>query len=198
MALSELDTFYGASVACFSEVPRPSAEPALQPGQELVRMQEWPLRSHLELRARPASVRSARRHAKNMLHVWRMTALADTVELLVSEIITNAVRASAHIAHQQGETGRAPRTLRMRLWLTSNRHSVLIQVWDDDHHHPVRQDVELDAEAGRGLLLVETLSTKWGCYAPDGHDGKIVWAVCAQRGDETEVTRDAVADRTPT
>jgi hypothetical protein len=185
MALSEIGAFYGASVACFSEVPRPSAEPALQPGQELVRMQEWPLRSHLELRARPASVRSARRHAKNMLHVWRTTALADTVELLVSEIITNAVRASAHITHQQGETGRAPRTLRMRLWLTSNRHSVLIQVWDDDHHHPVRQDVELDAEAGRGLLLVETLSTKWGCYAPDGHDGKIVWAVCAQRGDET-------------
>jgi anti-sigma regulatory factor (Ser/Thr protein kinase) len=185
MAYSEIDTFYRASVACFSEVPRPSAEPALQPGRELVRMQEWPLRSHLELRARPASVRSARRHAKNMLHVWRMAALADTVELLVSEIMTNAVRASTHIAHQQGEAGRAPRALPMRLWLTSNRHSVLIQVWDNGHHHPVRQDVELDAEAGRGLLLVETLSTKWGCYAPDVRGGKIVWAVCAQRGNET-------------
>jgi hypothetical protein len=114
-----------------------------------------------------------------------MTALADTAELLVSEITTNAVRASTHIAHQQHETGRAPRAPLMRLWLTSNRHSVLIQVWDDDHHRPVRQDVELDAEGGRGLLLVETLSTKWGCYTPDGHDGKIVWAVCARPGNET-------------
>ena len=35
-------------------------------------------------------------------------------------------------------------------------------------------------ESGRGLLLVETLSTEWGCYVPDGQDGKIVWAVCAQ------------------
>jgi anti-sigma regulatory factor (Ser/Thr protein kinase) len=185
MAYSEIDTFYGVSMACFSGEPRSSAEPALQPGRELVRMQEWPLRSHLELPARPASVRSARRHARNMLHVWRMTALADTVELLVSEITTNAVRASTHVAHQQREAGRAPPALPMRLWLTSNRDSVLIQVWDDGHHHPVRQDVELDAEAGRGLLLVEALSTKWGCYVPDGQGGKIVWTVCAQRGNET-------------
>ena len=58
-------------------------------------MQEWPLRSHVELRALPASVRSARLHARNILHEWRMGGLADTAELLVSEMITNAVRASA-------------------------------------------------------------------------------------------------------
>ena len=61
-------------------------------------MQEWPLRSYLELPALPASVRSARLHARNILHEWHMAALADTVELLVSEIITNAVRASARYA----------------------------------------------------------------------------------------------------
>jgi two-component sensor histidine kinase len=182
MALSEIDTFSWAPVACSSGGSSPSAEPALQPGQELVRMQEWPLRSRLELQALPASVRSARRHAKNMLHVWHMTALADTVELLVSELTTNAVRASAHVAHQQRETGQAPHAPQMRLWLTSDRQSVLIQVWDDDHHIPVRQDAEQDAEAGRGLLLVENLSTQWGCYAPDGPDRKIVWAVCTQAG----------------
>ena len=46
----------------------------------------------------------------------------------------------------------------------------------------MRQDAGLDAEDGRGLLLVETLSAQWGCYAPDGPDGpggKIVWALCA-------------------
>jgi hypothetical protein len=35
----------------------------------------------------------------------------------------------------------------------------------------VRQDAGLEAEAGRGLLLVETLSAQWGCYAPEGPDG---------------------------
>jgi hypothetical protein len=37
-----------------------------------------------------------------------------------------------------------------------------------------------DAETGRGLLLIEALSTQWGFYVPDGGDGKIVWALCAQ------------------
>jgi Histidine kinase-like ATPase domain len=185
MTVPGIDTLRGFSSAHSSRVAGLSAEPALLPGRELARMREWPLHSYLELRALPASVRSARLHARNLLHEWRMGDLADTAELLVSEMITNAVRASAQIADQQRETGQAPRAERMRLWLTSDRHSVLIQVWDVDHHHPpVRQDdVGPDAEAGRGLLLIEALSTQWGFYEPDGRDGpdgKIVWAVCAQ------------------
>ena len=178
MTVPEIDTLCGSSAAYSRRVAKPSAEPALQPDRELVRMQEWPLRSYLELRALPASVRSARLHARNILHEWRMGALADTAELLVSEISTNAVRASANIARRQRETGQAPRAPRMRFWLTSNRHSILIQVWDGDHHRPICQNAGLDAEEGRGLLLVTALSTQWGCYAPDGQGGKIVWAVC--------------------
>ena len=34
-----------------------------------------------------------------------------------------------------------------------------------------------DAESGRGLLLVEAISTRWGWYATS--DGKVVWALCA-------------------
>jgi hypothetical protein len=78
------------------------------------------------------------------------------------------------------------------LWLTSDRRSVLIQVWDGDQRQPRRRDAGPDAEAGRGLLLVEALSVQWGCYAasgPDtagprvggpragGLDGKVVWAL---------------------
>ncbi len=141
-------------------------------------MQEWPLRSYLELRAVPTSAHSARLHAKNVLSEWRLEALTDTVELLVSEIITNALRASAGNGPLRPETVHA-RAPWMRFWLTSDGHSVLIQVWDGDDHHPCRQDAGPDAEGGRGLLLVETLSTRWGCYPPDGAAGKIVWAVCA-------------------
>ncbi|MGP7999652.1 MAG: ATP-binding protein [Streptosporangiaceae bacterium] len=144
--------------------------PALQPGRELASTREWPLRSYLELRALPASVRSARSHARNMLRDWCLDGLTDTVELLVSEIATNAVCAS----------GRVGAALPMRFWLTSDRHNVLIQVWDADQHQPIPQHLGPDAECGRGLLLVETLSAQWGCYTPDGADGKIVWALCAQ------------------
>jgi len=148
---------------------------APRPEDELARMQEWPLRSYLELRAVPASARSARTHARDVLRQWRMRALTDTVELIVSEIVTNAVRASAATACRQNDAGPPV----MRFWLISDRHSVLIQVWDEDHRLPSCRNPGPDAEAGRGLLLIESLSARWGCFTPDGHYGKIVWAVCS-------------------
>jgi hypothetical protein len=153
-----------------------SAVPALLPDRDLVRMQDWPLRSYLELRALPASVPTARMHTRAMLHEWCLPALADTAELLVSEIATNAVCASARIARQR-DAGQLP----MRFWLTSDRRSALIQVWDADRHQPIPQNLGPDAECGRGLLLVETLSAQWGHYAqdsPGSGGGKIVWARC--------------------
>ena len=107
-----------------------------------------------------------------------MAALADTVELLVSEIATNAVRASAEHSRHQRDPGQAIGVPTVRLWLTSNRHCVLIQVWDPDDRAPAPETARLDAESGRGLLLVDTLSSQWGCVAPDDQDGKVVWAMC--------------------
>ena len=43
---------------------------------------------------------------------------------------------------------------------------------------PAPETAGLAAESGRGLLLVETLSSHWGCFAADHQDGKIVWAMC--------------------
>jgi anti-sigma regulatory factor (Ser/Thr protein kinase) len=178
MTTPGIGTFRGSPAARSSRVAKFSAEPALQPDQELARMQQWPLLCHVELRALPASARFARLHTKTVLHRSRLGRLAETAELLVSEIVTNAVRASTPIVHQQLETGQAPGA-RLRFWLTSDQRSVLIQVWDSDHRRPVLKDPEPEAEAGRGLLLVETLSAQWGWYAPDEQGGKIVWAVCA-------------------
>jgi anti-sigma regulatory factor (Ser/Thr protein kinase) len=175
MTVPGTETVCGSSAAIPSRVATLSAVPALLPDRDLERMQKWPLHSYLELRALPASVRTARTHARVMLHEWCLSALADTVELLVSEIATNAVCASGRIARQRG-AGQLP----MRLCLTSDRRSVLIQVWDADRHQPIPQHLGPDAECGRGLLLVETLSARWGYYEPDGPDrrgGKIVWAL---------------------
>ncbi len=64
------------------------------------------------------------------------------------------------------------------MWLLSDRAQVLIMVWDAIRQGPVRMDRGQEAEAGRGLLLVEGISVRWGWYATQEPDsGKVVWAV---------------------
>jgi Histidine kinase-like ATPase domain len=145
---------------------------------ETASSEHWPLRSYLELAALPTAVPCARLHAKNILHEWRMAPLADTVELLVSEIVTSAVRASAEHARHRQDAGQRIGVPTVRLWLTSNGHRVLIRVRDPDDRAPEPETAGLAAESGRGLLLVQTLSSQWGCVAPDDQNGKIVWAMC--------------------
>jgi anti-sigma regulatory factor (Ser/Thr protein kinase) len=131
-------------------------------------MAAWPLRSYLELVALPGAVPWARLHARQVLSEWHLANRADTVELLVSELVTNAVRASADSAAG---------VVSVRLWVCSDRCRVVIQVWDGCAQMPVRRDADPETEDGRGLLLVDSLSARWGSYWPEGSTGKVVWAV---------------------
>src|ERR1700735_440426 len=54
----------------------------------------WPLQSHLELGAFDTAVPCARLHARQVLWEWGLKEIAETAELVISEIVTNAVRAS--------------------------------------------------------------------------------------------------------
>jgi anti-sigma regulatory factor (Ser/Thr protein kinase) len=138
---------------------------------------QWPLHSFLELGALPGAVPCARLHTRQVLWEWRLTALSDSTEAVVSELVTNSVQASRATAHA------AP----VRLWLLADTAQILILVWDASPHPPVRADVSDETENGRGLLLVETISTQWGWYVPAGHGstspgdqhGKVVWALVA-------------------
>ena len=56
---------------------------------------------------------------------------------------------------------------------------MVIQVWDGSDRPPVPKPVEPEADNGRGLLLVGSMSAEWGCYAPENSSGKVVWAVVA-------------------
>jgi anti-sigma regulatory factor (Ser/Thr protein kinase) len=125
----------------------------------------WPLGSYLELGALPSAVPCARLHAKQMLWEWGFTELSEAVELLVSELTTNAVRVSKALDHDSP----------IRLWLLSDKTQVLILVWDGSPRPPVRIEITEDAEGGRGLLLVETLSEQWGWYPSKDNGGKWVW-----------------------
>jgi hypothetical protein len=101
---------------------------------------DWPLQSHLELGALPTAPGCARLHAKQVLWQWGLGALSETVELLVSEIVTNGVRASQELVAGRFGGQRLAEIPTVRLWLSSDRAAVLIQVWDADHRMPERQD----------------------------------------------------------
>jgi anti-sigma regulatory factor (Ser/Thr protein kinase) len=133
----------------------------------------WPLASFLELGAFPGAIPCARAHAKAVLWEWG-SALLDPAELVVSELATNAVQASAVLVK--------PAVL--RLWVVSDGRGVLVMVWDASPRIPACRGESFDiaAEGGRGLLLVETLSARWSWYASQDWGGKIVWALITDMG----------------
>ena len=131
---------------------------------------EWPLQSGLPLGPIPTAASCARVHARLVMCEWGMGDVAESVELVVSELLTNAVTASREL-----EGGPYP----VRFWLLSDRMRVLVLVWDPSPEPPVRLEPAGDAEGGRGLMVVEALSTSWDWYAAplDRIEGKAVWAL---------------------
>ena len=127
---------------------------------------QWPYRTFLELGALAGAVPSARLHARLVLLEWGLAALSESLELVVSELVTNGVRASRVTGHDA-----------VRMWLVSDLGQVVVFVWDASPQPPAQAaDPGADAENGRGLLLVEALSDRWGHFSYDG-DGKVVWAL---------------------
>jgi anti-sigma regulatory factor (Ser/Thr protein kinase) len=139
----------------------------------------WPLRSYLELGALPTAVPCARLHARHLLWEWGLNGLAADTELLVSELATNAVKATAE--QQQAA---------IRLRLSSDSARVLVEVWDANPEPPAPNDLgeggapDPEEEGGRGLFLVAALSARWDWYLTADPEGKVVWCeIEALRGD---------------
>lgn len=128
---------------------------------------EWPLRNYLELGALPSAVPCARLHAQLVLWEWGLSAFGENAGLIVSELMTNAIQASLS----------TEAILPVRLCLSADRSRLLIQVQDSNRYPPTRTDVADDSESGRGLLIVEAISTKWGWHHRDDQGGKTVWAL---------------------
>lgn len=126
----------------------------------------WPLQSFLELAPQASAVPRARKHVRQLLRDWNLTDSGESAELVVSELLTNAVHA----------TRAAEVFAPVRLWVLSDKQSVLILVWDSSPQPPARIDAAGDAENGRGLLLVEAISTRWNWHVPHHLGGKVVWA----------------------
>lgn len=167
---------------------RPTFTPAMsgtsnlpQPQQDIRRAVEVPsLVSHIELGPIASSVRTARLHMRMAMQEWRFSQdfIADT-ELLVSELVTNAVLASRALT--------LPLPSPVHLWLKAGFKRITITVWDGNPQLPVlKQDVPADEEHGRGLLIVQSLAGNWGWFEPARIGGKCVWCEVIQQSGETE------------
>ncbi len=98
---------------------------------------------------------------------------AETAELLVSELVTNAVRFASDPAGPLQYPGRADASL-ISLSLRHFPGCLLIEVHDASGDPPVLSRADDRAESGRGLVLVGALSTEWSYFFPPG-GGKVVY-----------------------
>ncbi|QXJ24168.1 SpoIIE family protein phosphatase [Actinomadura graeca] len=110
-----------------------------------------------ELEPRSSMVPQARAQVAARLTGWRMEGITDTVQLLVTELVTNA------LVHGAGAIG-----LRLIKGTT-----LLGEVYDDGHDMPQLCHAEATDESGRGLQLVSHLAERWGTHRAD--QGKVVW-----------------------
>ncbi|HXP18307.1 MAG TPA: ATP-binding protein [Streptosporangiaceae bacterium] len=127
----------------------------------------------IEFPAAPSAVRQARHWAADLLghsDPPPCQDLIDSAVLLVSELVTNAIRAGGHLHGQAGYPDNAP----ISLMITREPGTVRIEVHDSACGPvPLAGDRSADAETGRGLMVIDALSRDWG-WRP-GRCGKVVW-----------------------
>ena len=141
---------------------------------------QWELHTFLEFGALPSAVPCARLHARQVVWEWNLSHLADVTELVVSELVTNGLRASVGLTTSRFAGKLVVGTPPVRLWLYSDRERILVQVWDGNDQMPARKDADPGVESGRGLLIVEGLAADWGASRLARSSGKVVWAIVAR------------------
>jgi anti-sigma regulatory factor (Ser/Thr protein kinase) len=126
----------------------------------------------------PAAPAEARRRVRDAIRSWRVSVDLDAALLLTSELVTNAVR------HEAGQGAQS-----VMLTIASSRGRLRVDVHDTSCSLPAVAEVPADAETGRGLLLVETLSDEWGFYRTPA--GKAVYFTLAFEADEADEAHNA-------
>ncbi|MEV7414866.1 ATP-binding protein [Streptomyces sp. NPDC089919] len=117
-------------------------------------------------RREPRSVPRARAELRSTLTTWQLSALEDAATLLLSELVTNAVRHAV-----------APGDRHLETRFTRLPAGIRIEVHDACPAHPQAQPLvpEPTQDAGRGLFIVSSLADRWAVATREGV-GKRVWA----------------------
>jgi len=115
----------------------------------------------MTLPAASHSVRLARHATRIKLAAWRLDRVEENAVLIVSELVTNAVR------HAEGTDAIALDLQAERTWLR-------IEVQDTDQNWPQPRVPDHSDESGFGFVLVDALACRWGVR--ETATGKAVWA----------------------
>ncbi|WP_425578040.1 ATP-binding protein [Streptomyces glaucus] len=117
------------------------------------------------LPATPASVGPARRHVRGLLTAWGVPGdTCDNAVLILSELVTNA------LTHAAGDR------VVLRLHTAGDRLRIEVEQQNRGPTLPELRQPGCDDQSGRGLLLVETLSSAWGTVDTPHGSGRTVWA----------------------
>jgi PAS domain S-box-containing protein len=119
-----------------------------------------------DIPADPALVAPIRKQVVDQLDAWELNAATFTAELVVSELVTNAIR-----------YGEPP----IRLRLIHDAGTLIFEVSDSSHTAPHLRRAKAYDEGGRGLLLVAQLTQRWG--SRHTADGKTIWAELTLHGE---------------
>jgi anti-sigma regulatory factor (Ser/Thr protein kinase) len=117
----------------------------------------------------PESVPVARARVRAALGMHGLGEYADDVEVIISELVTNAVRHACDNGSM---------TIGVTLTAAGCPAAVTVAVSDASPHGPIRCETAAGSEQGRGLQIVHALSAHWGWRPEDG--GKAVFAVLAR------------------
>ena len=124
----------------------------------------------IALTAAPAAAAAARSQVRAAINAWGVPVDESVAVLLASELVTNA------ITHEEGET--------VTLVITSACGQLRVEVHDTSHSVPIPVDGPADAETGRGLMLVASLSKEWGFFRTP--TGKAVYFMLTDQADRDE------------
>jgi hypothetical protein len=139
----------------------------------------WALAPRVAMRTPPPATRSvatARAFTLRTLERWGVVARGADAAAVVTELLTNALR---HAIPALTDDSLAAPTWPIRLGLADPGPYVICAVADPSTDMPIPRHSGWQDEAGRGLLVVASLSDCWGYCAGPAGQGKVVWAAFA-------------------
>lgn len=162
------------SPPALTPIPVIPPHPAAPGSDSFSWLADWYRRDFLELGAVDNSPRTARGVIRERLPPWGLGHLVQVAELVATEMITNSIGATREFTME-------PRLPPVRVWLLGSDASVAVLVWDGVRHAPVPRAAGPGDESGRGLSIIDALSSQWDYYFPSlPFTGKVTRAFISQ------------------